>query len=379
MLHRKFPLVTLLLAVALAAPLAAAQQQPTSGPAKSTYCLIRIRSDNRIAPADADAISHLANTKSVFDAALTAAGGRSTPRAQYSFARFESTAQRRFEDVVEFEGRLSVHLGESDAAMDEARLLDAVVGNLHTTLAQPFEEERNRLNMRREAAAKRLQALMSQRDNLRAEQAHLLQQAGAPLAPLELEKTLITLQDKRREMDLVLIGQRARQDAIAKAIAEWTARIEERAAGDPVVSELQQVVEIRQRVLERNRARAASHTITPQEVDETIETVALARAELAKARAAAAQNAGGDQIARLNADLTQVSIDAAEMRARAEVLLRQVEELRAGQAMKNAVEYDRLATRLRDIENALNGAADQTAQLEREASQLEQPSLSVIH
>jgi hypothetical protein len=380
MRYAKVSLLASILAAALSAPHALAQQQQsTSGPLKTAYCLIRIRSDCRVAPPDADAISNVANTKSVYDAALASVVGHAVSRSQYSYARFDCTAERRFEDAVEFEGKLLVYLGEADAAVDESRLLDAVIANLRTALVQPFDEERSRLAARRETAAKRLQELAAMRDALRGEQARLLQQAGAPLAPLELEKTLISLQDKRREQELTLTGQRARQDAISKAIAELTARIDERAAGDPVVAELQQVVEIRQRVLERMRARTNAGAGTVQEVDGAIESVAMSRAELAKSRAAAALNAGGDQIAKLNADLTQVSIDAAETRARAEVLVKQVEELRAGPAMKNAVEYDRLATRLRDIESALLGASEQVAQIEQQASQLAPPSLSVVH
>lgn len=376
--QRTLPVFSLMLGVLLAA-VAAAQQQPSSGSTKAASSLVRIRFESPATPLETDALEYLVKSSGLFAAAYRCAANREASLGPNSYAHFESLHRREFDDTIEVEGKISVHLNERDAAgVDESRLLVELVGSLETALAQPMAGERQRLAQRREDAVRRHTDLKATRDALRGHQAQLLQQAGAPVSPLELEKSLIVLQEKRREMELTLVGQRAREEAISKAIAELNARVQERAGQDPVVTELRQVVEIRERIAEKTRARFASSVVSSEDVDRAVESVTLARAELAKARAAASMAAGGDQIAGLSAELTQLSIDAAEMRARAELLTRQTEELRSGPAMKNAVEYDRLAAQLRDVETALSDASEQIRALERHVARLEPPTVTVI-
>jgi len=128
------------------------------------------------------------------------------------------------------------------------------------------------------------------------------------------------LEAESESAQLELKAKSARHDALAQAIAKLSAEAEARGKDDPVAAELAKVVEAREKEVERKRQAFGQRAASNGEVDEAVGAAAEARARLIERKMTAAATAGGDTVAAWNRELLGLSIDLAELRARAEAL-----------------------------------------------------------
>jgi len=135
---------------------------------------------------------------------------------------------------------------------------------------------------------------------------------------------------KQRELKLRDAGLQARRQAIELRIDELRKVADGSAAKDPVLAELEKLVEIRRRQLEAVRAlhATASKGGSAFQVAEAEGVLAAALVEWTKAKQDAAERAGGGHLRALNDELSKLLIEAAEVEGQRKELEQIIADIR---------------------------------------------------
>jgi hypothetical protein len=159
-----------------------------------------------------------------------------------------------------------------------------------------------------------------------AEKIRMLDAKTAGLDHDSLAKAIAEAVSNRRGLQLEAAGIQARREAIEKRIDEL--REMAAAKGDPIVSELEKVVEIRQASSEAMKHRAATGKASQQELLEWDARLAEAKIELLRAQREAEDRVSGGALRELNNELSKLLVEAAKVHGQQKQLEQIVEELR---------------------------------------------------
>lgn len=133
---------------------------------------------------------------------------------------------------------------------------------------------------------------------------------------------------KQRELKLRDAGLQARREAIERRIDEVRKVADESAAKDPVLAELEKLVEIRRRQLDAVQANHAVGRETASKVAEAEGELASSLVELARATNESAERASGGALRELNNELSKLLIETAEVEAQLKELEQILAEIR---------------------------------------------------
>jgi chromosome segregation ATPase len=207
----------------------------------------------------------------------------------------------------------------------------------------PVAEARDNLKLCQEEFARATLELRNARDKLRDVRQQMQSLSGRiEVSPDVLRHAAVKLEDEQQSLELEQAAMSARQEAMEKAAATAAARAKQAAEEDPVARELAKVVDARETAWKQLRQAFARGLTTPQEVSAAEAALAEAKAKLAAQREQAVVAAGGDGLAALNRELTNLSISEQERQARLRFIkerlaklaqaLQLVDDLEAGQA-----------------------------------------------
>ncbi len=207
---------------------------------------------------------------------------------------------------------------ENRAKPAAAEFLDGIIARVQQEMQQDFDDRRGRqLNMRADEAARIRQQQDEASRKLDEYRSTLRKETGRlDVTPANLREALSKLQDENQQLELDLRGKEARASAIAIAISELTKEAAAKTNSDDVLTELQQVVEAREKQLDLMKKNVAAGLNTPVELQQVAAQTAEARAKVAERKRDALAAAGGETLTALNRELRMLSIDRAEQEAR---------------------------------------------------------------
>lgn len=220
------------------------------------------------------------------------------------------------------------------------------------------------------------QVLTRIQDQLR----ELSEKAGrADLSREAIVGELSDLQSRQRSIEMEFQMRHARRSAIQQQIAQ----IAERAVSDKqnvvIEQELERIVALRQKELRVTTQMVEREVASTQNLDQAQEKLAMARVQLAQHRRESAQSAGGDLLASFNAELARLSIDSVEMEAHLTFVRQQIAQLKAGNLLELADQYDRVATVDMPLaRSALERAMARSEELNHQSQTTRRPSVTVI-
>ena len=162
-------------------------------------------------------------------------------------------------------------------------------------------------------------------------------QAEQQLRQLDAEHRLPLLQQRLRELQIELFAKKARMAALQKKIAEIRDQAGAKAAEDPILKELKEIVKIREEAVKLARQEWSVETAEGKNAApkadakfRDVQAKALeARVQVALRQEAVAAAVGGDVLARLTSDLAILSVDLAELKAREDMTAVETDRLRA--------------------------------------------------
>ncbi len=183
------------------------------------------------------------------------------------------------------------------------------------------------------------------------------------------------LRDKQ-QIEMELAGQEARREAIIKRIDRNSVMIQNKAAKDEITAELMQIVNMSEDLVARTEQLHKSGQASMSDISQAREKLARARMEMAKRQQELQLQTGGDQLARLNDELTNLSIDAEERQAVMQIINQQLVEL--DDQLSLASRFDPQAARIRVAKQALENTERRFNEVRAMEANLQEPMVVVI-
>lgn len=242
-----------------------------------------------------------------------------------------------------------------------SEFLDGVITSLERQLAEWHARERGLAAAERELQ-EASDLLARRRARFRGLEQEIRKATGRADASVDaIRSSLPKLDEERQALKLQVVGNEARQQALAEAIERLAKAAGERAQDDPVAVELQKIVELREMAARHARQLHEAAQASAREVSDAEAAVAEARAKLLERRDAVARANGGELLETLNRELAMLSIDAAEAQAKLaalEALL--TKYLNAEELLQDAAdvrrERDDASAKLQKAESRLSAA-----------------------
>ncbi len=265
------------------------------------------------------------------------------PKPPFSLGRTATAQEPVFIDESTVFLRLEVDLREEvinqsvKPAAEE--FMNAVIKNMGEVLIIAADDFRSRVEARihlaNDEAARAENELMEL-------QAKLRELSGS--GPLSRGDVLGDISGLRRELPSIAMKQASQSvtiEAITRKIAEAEAKATEKLKSDPVTNELQRLLELQALRLENVKKLVETGRTSQAELADAEEKLARARIELAKRREELTKSTGGDLIASLNKQLSDLSIEKAQYEARLSNIEAQLHEAR--ELLTKADEYELLS------------------------------------
>ena len=184
------------------------------------------------------------------------------------------------------------------------------------------------------------------------------------------------LSRQSQALELELAGLDARRRAIQQQIARAEDEVNRTLAEDNVMRELQKLIEMATTHVENLRRMRDSGRASNAELSQATESLTRARIDLARRREELGKSAGGLQLEKLNADLTQIAIDMAERQAQWEGLRQQLDQVQ--QELAQASAFSPAAAKIRMAREVLDITERRMATIQTELMKLEPPAVVVI-
>ncbi len=250
------------------------------------------------------------------------------------------------------------------------RLRQRIMQNAQGALAEQtarLAEERNR-------TAAELQQAREQLNQLRAKMREATGRADASSERIRDE--LNQLEDARQEIQLELESRAARMKALTDNIAQVSARVEEKVKNDPVATELQKVVEVREKQAELVKSQVERGQSSRAEYEEALAQAAEARARLLDRRSETAESAGGDAVRSWNREIMSLSVDTAELQAKLDRLSQRLANYQ--KVMDDLDQLDALHEQVETAQDSLRQIDAHLREMQRQLARVRPPRSIVL-
>ena len=323
------------------------------------FCLMRIHCQPEILPLEADPLSTLLNSPSVklrireelgaeglhFEVALLSGSPFRGPLFQLDL----------FGDV-------------SDEVAGE--IFKVVADRLDKTLDEEYaraigmlEEQRARMKEAQTQSEQQLIILKKQARKLRDE---------AGVSDLSRDKILDRardLEEDRQNLEIEQVGLQARKEAIQKELAQRAGMNADRAANDNIRQELREILKLRE--------EKAASGLTADKKIEAREELVHARIELAR-REEALAGAGGEMLAAMSSQLSELAIQSAQIEAQLKYVGRQRDRHRSLLDLADKYDLDTMKLNMELAERSYRRMSERLQDLKEHRIQMTEPSVSLV-
>jgi hypothetical protein len=174
----------------------------------------------------------------------------------------------------------------------------------------------------------------------------------------DLSVTRRGLINQAQEAEMDSLRLRARRMAMEEQAAELRKRIDQALDQDVLIRELQKLVDTMAQAQARVQALIEKGMAPQAQMDEAVERLVKAKIELARQREITAQAAGGEQLSKLMAGLSELAVQAAEREAILPILRDQISRVdaqlnQAQTSIPRAIERDLALKSLRQAEEQI--------------------------
>jgi len=147
------------------------------------------------------------------------------------------------------------------------------------------------------------------------------------------------LEKEKQSLEMERAGREARRAALERAVHGTSEQARVQIASDAVIAELERLVLLLEEQVKAMKEIRDKGRVSEQDLTDLQIRLAEAKGRLAARREAVLQAAGGDLLAKLNAELTMLSIDAAECDARLKAIEEQLGKAKDPERFKVANEF----------------------------------------
>lgn len=343
-------------------------------------CVLRITCDARLLPVNADMLIFLLGTPVVSDEPAGRLLGISTDDVKdYYELEFCETGWQMNDDEGTLLGHLVVTVSQHAPPVARA-LLREICSRLQATLRSASEVDQARLRERLEMTENELERETNHFAQLRELEQQLCARAGrGDLSRADIAGEIKRLEVARQDAEMELFVAHAREKAVSEQIAKIGREVKESTEKSGVAVELQKVIELREKQVERLQLLVEDGRASSQDLDQVQIEIAQARAQLARYREEASQAAGGGLLANLNKELIEVAIESAEQKVRLSSMQARLDEIRNKGLLELADRYEReVEMQLALAERAVRELSETRHELQRRLQNLRPAEVTTI-
>ncbi|KPK82893.1 MAG: hypothetical protein AMJ81_08935 [Phycisphaerae bacterium SM23_33] len=224
-----------------------------------------------------------------------------------------------------------------------------------------------------------LARVQSRLEDLRNKQRALSAKAGRfELSGKNVPRQIALLERDKGNLENRAVVQGARLQAIQEQIAKIGTEAAEKLKDDPIAAELAKIVTVRETQLKLIVEARKQGRANEAEAGEAEAKLAEARVELARRRDEVARAAGAEFITKLNQELVNLSISAAEQKAQLELMTKSLTDLKTRDMLRLADEFQRLETEAQLAERLCADLVDKKQRSEVQFRGLRSPAVTII-
>ncbi len=269
--------------------------------------------------------------------------------------------------------KLQINLPENVKPAAE-EFMNALVGNLRSTLVKAFEDYRIRFKAQLQLTE---QEAINAENDLRENQKILREISGTRI--LDRTKILADINRLRQEVQSAKMNQASNQvsiDATTKQIADIQAKITDKLENDSITTELQGLVEMIEKLLARAEIEVQAGGIPADQIEDIKEKLARTKIELARRRESLSKSAGGTLIESLNKELADRLIQATQDEASLSSQEQQLAEVES--LLVKVDDYELLSLKTEIVKQNLQEAMLWRDRMSRQIRLLQPPMVSIL-
>jgi hypothetical protein len=138
----------------------------------------------------------------------------------------------------------------------------------------------------------------------------------------------LKLEQERQSLAIDLAGMEARQEALQRTIAEQSNLTMTHVQADPIATELQTLVKVREQQMDKLKAQYAAGLAPSADLSTAAVAMAEAKAKLLERQELVKMRVGGEMVTAWNRELLNLSIDRAEKTAKAKYIEKELHAFR---------------------------------------------------
>ena len=201
----------------------------------------------------------------------------------------------------------------------------------------------------------------------------------ADASPEGVDQQQSTLRQDGLKLRVELVGLKARREAIVKTIEEATLKANANSQEQRrELAELQKIVDIRLQALSRAQQLANQAAVSTSDLQQAELEVSKAKADLAERRRVIAQQAGSEQLGRLNQQLADVQIEMAAAEAREAAIAKMLDRLQSKDVLDLLSQYGQTTQQLEYARAEEKAAFEQLAEAKKTAESTPAPKVVEI-
>ncbi|MCP4713200.1 MAG: hypothetical protein GY869_31605 [Planctomycetes bacterium] len=262
---------------------------------------------------------------------------------------------------------------------DSVVLRDATVEWLEDFVASRHAETMGEINGRLSMAMENAAEAENRLVKLQAEQQLWIVKGGqGVLSRSQAQDQLSRLRKEKLNAELDLRGTEARSYALQEQIAKVAAEIEEKIANDPILAEMQKVLEISEKSLQRTEQLFKNEMVSEQEVYKSQQAVIRAKIDMVSRRESISKSVNNDSLAKWNSELANIAIRRAEQEVYLEYTSVQLAEIEGNNLLELAGRIEQLGMEIDQDRASLCEANREAERIRREMQSIREPKVALL-
>jgi|GEM_PF-5581048 len=370
--------VSVFMLAVLSGPTASAQSKSINldDVKRHTSCVLRITSEGSPIPVSVGLVNALLGSPAVLDRAVDEGSGTGpgAVKAQAIFSTISSGARMQL-------GKLTLYIFSDDPGRRVAeQLLRETCARLDAALKQAADTDRQQLIHRLASAREEYERTRQEYAELQERALAFEKQAGrSDLNRDHIAAEIHELTGQKRDLQLELEALSAREHATLEQVARLRKKMESGLSDDEVLHELETVLELKTKEIERLRQLKEQKLVGDTEVNAALVDLARARAEIAERREQSRARLGADRLEGLNEELAHIAVEADTVRVHLDAIERQLKQIAEKNVLEIARKYEiEVALQTEIVRNSIAESARRVREIHQRIRALNAPSLLIL-
>lgn len=225
--------------------------------------------------------------------------------------------------------------------IDAVKFLNEMATKLQDILSAEYAKTRRSLHDQLDLARMELKSLQDELQRLAGEERAMINKAcQSNLSRDDVRRQIQQWERREQELEMERMADLARHEALQAEIAKFSAQAKQKLTQDPILEELKNLLEFRQKEMERLAPLIEAGRAPEGDLDQVRMKLAETRIEMEKRREALRQSVGGGVLAKWNEELATISMRLTENAANRQYVEQKLEEIEGRELLQLAARFE---------------------------------------